>query len=458
MNEKLTKKETISYGLAGMGQNMVYVLSSSFLMIFYTDVFGINAVIVGTLFLVARVWDAVNDFIMGVIVDNTRTKWGKLRPYLFIAPIPIAILTILTFTAPDFTYSLKIVYIFVTYILWGMVYTIGDVPYWGLSASMTSDTNERTRLITFTRFMTMVGTGASIIGIPLLVDQLGNGSFKQGYLLTAIIISLIGCGLFSLAYFNTKERVIPQKEKVTLRENFNLLKKNTPLLIILFSSVLGFSRFMSQAAGTFVTKYNLHDEKLYSLLGGVLIASVLVAISITPMLLHYFTKRNLYILTSIFGAIMYFLMYLVGYDSLIIVLTFVFLSSLSMGFFNVLQTSMIADSVDYLEWKTGKRSEGLCYASQTFFFKLSGGLTNFTMGIVLVYTGFVENSDNQFPQVYDGIFSLVSLIPGIGCLLSIIPMIFYKFTDKDQKSWVEEIKCRKDKMKEKGNNIEESMV
>lgn len=458
MNEKLTKKETVSYGLAGMGQNMVYVLSSSFLMIFYTDVFGINPGIVGTLFLVARVWDAVNDFIMGVIVDNTRTKWGKLRPYLFVAPIPIAVLTILTFTAPDFTYSLKIVYIFVTYILWGMVYTIGDVPYWGLSASMSSDTNERTRLITFTRFMTMVGAGAGVVGIPLLVEKLGNGSDKQGYLLTAIIISVIGCSLFSLAYFNTKERVIPQKEKVTLRENFNLLKKNIPLLLILFSSVLGFSRFMSQAAGTYVTKYNLHNPELFSILGGVLIASVLVAISITPMLLRYFTKRNLYILTSIFGAIMYFLMYLVGYDSLIIVLTFVFLSSLSMGFFNVLQTSMIADSVDYLEWKTGKRAEGLCYASQTFFFKLSGALTNFTMGMVLLYTGFIKNSDYQFPQVYEGIFSLVSLIPGIGCLLSIIPMIFYKFTDKDQKSWVEEIKCRKDKMKEKGNNIEESMV
>ncbi|QVK18535.1 MFS transporter [Mycoplasmatota bacterium] len=458
MNEKIKIKEIASYGLAGMGQNMVYILSSSFLMIFYTDVFGINARTVGTLFLVARVWDAINDFIMGSVVDNTRTRWGKLRPYLLIAPIPIAVLTILTFLLINYTYSLKIVYIFVTYILWGMVYTIGDVPYWGLSASMSSDTSERTRLITFTRFMTMVGSGASIVGIPLLVENLGNGSEKQGYLLTAIIVSIIGCSLFSLAYFNTKERVIPQKEKVTLIENMKLFLKNTPLLIILFSSILGFSRFMSQSAGTYVTKYNLHDSELYSLLGGVLITSVLFAIIITPLLLKFFTKRNLYILTSIFGAIMYFLMYLTGYDSLIDVLTFVFFSSLSMGFFNVLQTSMIADSVDYLEWKTGKRAEGLCYASQTFFFKLSGGLTNFTMGMVLYYTGFVKDSPNQLPQVYHGIFSLVSLIPGIGCILSIIPMFFYKYTDKDQRYWVEEIKHRKDKMKEKGNQIEESMV
>jgi|SRR5690554_135630 len=163
MNNEMTKKEIASYGVAGLGQNIVYLFSSTFLAIYYTDVFKISPVIVGVLVLTARVWDACNDFIMGVIVDNTRTKWGKLRPYLLIAPIPIAILTVLTFTAPDLTSSLKIVYIFVTYILWGMAYTLGDVPYWGLQAAMSHDSKERTKLITFTRLMTMIGTAIVLL-------------------------------------------------------------------------------------------------------------------------------------------------------------------------------------------------------------------------------------------------------------------------------------------------------
>lgn len=456
MNQKIKFREMFSYGTAGLGQNMVYVLSSSFLMIFYTDVFEISPWIVGTVFLVAKLWDAVNDFIMGTIVDNTRTKWGKLRPYLLFSPIPIAILTILTFWAPNLTDALKIVYIFVTYVLWGMAYTAGDVAYWGLSASMSNDTKERTKLIAFTRFMTMIGSGVAIITIPIIVKELGNGSAKQGYLLTAIIISIIGCCLFSLSFFGTKERVKPQKEKTTFKENMKLLFKNTPLLIILLSSVLGFSRFMSQAAGTYVTKYNLDDETLFSLLGAVLIGSVLVAIAITPFLLKFFSKKSLYIITSLIGGVFYFIMYLVGYDSLLVILVFVFLSSLSMGFFNVLQTAMIADSVDYLELKSGKRAEGLCYSGQTFFFKLSGALSTFVMAMVLELTGFIENAPNQNPEVYNGIFSLVSLVPGIGCLLSIIPMFFYNFTEDKQKQCIEKINLRK--QSERDGYIEEDMV
>ncbi len=443
MNKRIALKEYAAYGISGMGQNMVYILSSMFLMIYYTDVFMIPLQVVGILFLVARLWDACNDFIMGVIVDNTRTKWGKLRPFLMIAPIPIAILTILTFTAPNLTYSLKIVYVFVTYILWGMFYTVGDVPYWGMSASMTNDTKERTILITVTRFLTMVGAGTAMIVIPKLVNTLGNGSDRQGYFLTAIIIAVVGCGLFYFAFFGTRERFEAQKEKTTLTGNYHLLKQNIPLLIILLSSVLGFSRFMAQSAGTYVAKYNLGDGELLSKISAVLFLAILFSIILTPFLLKVFSKKNLYIISSIIGAILYIIMFLVGYQNFNQVLIFVFFTSLSIGFFNVLQTAMIADSVDYLEWKTGKRAEGLCYASQTFFFKLSGALTNFTVSQVLFYTGFIANSPNQHPQVYTGIFSLVSLIPGIGCLLSIIPMFFYKFTEDKQKQCVEEIKLRK---------------
>ncbi len=445
MENKIPNKEKVFYGMAGLGQNMVYTLQSFFLFYYFNVVYGIDEVTVGSIFLIARVWDAVNDFIMGVIVDNTKTRWGKLRPYLLFTPLPIAVCTVLLFLGPDLIYNLKVIYVAVAYILWGMIYTICDVPYWGLSSAMSNDTDERTKLISFTKIMTMVGSGLAIAVIPILLKSFGGGTDTdpRSYLIVSIIVATIGCGLLSLAFFGTKERVKVSNDKKNAFGNILLLFKNVPLLIILFSSILGFTRFMSQSAGQYVANYILGDGIYVSILGGILILSMICAMLLTPLLTKNHTKKNVYIMTSFIGAIIYFLMYLFGYHNLTIIIFFVFVSSLSMGFFSVLQTSMIADSVDYLEWKTGKRAEGICFSGQTFFYKLDAALIAYAMGWILKFSHF-DPDVAMTVSMKNGVYSLVSLVPGIGCLLSIFPMFFYKFTEDKQSACIKEIRERRD--------------
>ena len=168
----------MSFGLAGLGQNMIYNFSATYIMIFYTDMMKLLPAAVGTLMLIARIWDAINDPIMGSIVDRTRTKWGKLRPYLFIVPIPMAIITILTFYVPDLPMSMRLIYAYATYIAWDMIFTVSDVPYWGLSAAMSQDPKERLSILSYARILCNLGMAISIIVPPLIIsafngDKLG---------------------------------------------------------------------------------------------------------------------------------------------------------------------------------------------------------------------------------------------------------------------------------------------
>lgn len=443
MSYKVSRTEKVSYAVAGLGQNILYALFSTQLFFFYTEIAKIKPVTVGLIMAVAKIWDAFNDFIMGYIVDNTRTKWGKMRPYLLFTPLPIAVLTILLFTAPEFDYGLKIAYIITTYILWDMAYTACDIPYWGLSAALTDDVQEKNDIISFTRVMTMVGSAIGIIGVPLLIDALGAD--KRAFFIGATVVSIVGCGLFSLSFFKTKERVTPPKEKIDFIKNFKLLL-NKPFLLIMIASFVGFGHNMAEIVGAHFATYNLGDYGYFSILGGLLMGAVIIAISITPLLHRVFQKRTIFVGANLFGVMMYIVMFLVGYEKLWLTCLFLFLSSLSLGFFTVLQTSIIADSVDYVEYKTGQRAEGVSFAGQTFITKLSSALSTFVAGMVLDAFGFVEGANVQTPQALKGIWLLVTIVPAIAFFLATIPMLFYDITKEKQQMYVEEVKLRKEGM------------
>ncbi len=225
-------RDYVSYGFAGFGQNMVYGMMNTYLMIFYTDVFIIPSTTVGTMFLIAKLWDAINDPIMGTFVDRTRTKYGKMRPYLLYMPVPIAVITILLFIAPGFSLSGKIIYMYITYILWGMIYTVCDVPYWSLSSVMTPHVGERTNLVSFTRFMTGVGIAIPtvVVSFLMLLKDQGiatglTGSNSKIYGFTAILMAVIGCALLSLGFFGTKERVQQNEKAPSFTESLSYLFK-----------------------------------------------------------------------------------------------------------------------------------------------------------------------------------------------------------------------------------------
>ena len=309
----LSNKEIYSFAFAGLGQNLIFNFSATFIMIFYTDVLGLAALSVGTLMLVARVWDAVNDPIMGIIVDKTNTRWGKLRPYLLAIALPMAVFTILTFLNVNLSTNSKLLYAYVTYIAWGMVYTVSDIPYWGLSSAMSDDPKDRLKILSVARIMSNVGIAISTVVPPIILGLLQD--HPQRYAIVATGISIIGASLFLLAFINTKERVTRPNSVSHIRD-FALLKENKPLLQLQSSRMLGAFRMVLGAAGTFFAKYNLNNEALFSLLGATLILSMIFAIMITPMLRRYFSKKALYQGGLLIQALAHIALFIVGYSSL----------------------------------------------------------------------------------------------------------------------------------------------
>lgn len=443
MAHKITTREKVFYGIGGLGENMIFALSSTFLLPFFTDVLGIGAGVAGTIFLIARIWDAINDPIMGTLVDKTKTRWGKMRPYLLFAALPVCILTILSFCVPDIGRTQKTVYAVIVYILWGMAFTICDIPYNGLSSTLSSSTTERTKLLSFSKILVAIGTGIPVLLVPLMVPLFGGGDGAKGYLITTILISVVGMGLFLFAFFGTKERVHTTGEKITVGKIFKTTVKNKPLLLLVSSGILASLRYLPQSAGMYFATYNLGNQAFFTILGAVIIGSTIFSIMLTPLLLKKLSKRDLYVYSSIFGAVVAFIMYFVGYQSIPVICILLFLECLPIGIFNILLPAMIADSVDYGEWKTGQRTEGVCFAGSSFIFKVTSGLTAFITGIVLSAVGFVEGQPTQTDEVLHGIFLLVTILPAIGGLLCCIPMMFYKFTEDVQRQAVAEIEKRK---------------
>ena len=218
----LTTKERISFTVAAFGRSGIYTLMSMFVLRFFTDAVGISSIAAGYIILAGRVFDAANDPLMGFIVDRTRSNWGKMRPYLLYSPIPIAITTILLFTAPDFqSMTAKVAYAAVTYILWGIAFTIQDVPFWGLSAVITPDENERTSFISTARLGSTAGGILPTLILPIFIADNAFGLTK-GFFIGAVIFAVLGAALSSLAFFNTTERVEPvQKENCCECRNGN---------------------------------------------------------------------------------------------------------------------------------------------------------------------------------------------------------------------------------------------
>lgn len=431
---RLSNKEKFSYVFAGFGQNMVITFVMTFMLIYLYEGVGFSTAGIAALTVILtieKIWDAVNDLIMGVIVDHTRTRWGKLRPYILFTAAPIALLTILMFSMPDFTEAFKLAYFGIIYVLWDLVYTMCDVPYWGLAGVLSSDTNERTGLISLARTFGTAALGITTLLGPQLAHWLSfsEKTTASGWTRAAAVIAVAGMGMFTLAFFNTKEKVEYSPEKITLKQTFRAIAKNRPLFLILSGCTLGFGRNIIQVGGAVVAFIVFGDEGKFTLLGAAIILAIIISTSITPLVLKRMSKKTLMIGSSILSSIFYTAMYFIGYSNIISVLIMVFFTGFFTGFFIVSQTAMIADSVDYMEYKTGERNEGICFSGLTFVSKLMGALATTAFGIVISAVGYSKGTIIT-PFIKNGVYFAITIIPAISCLLGTIPFFFYTLTEK----------------------------
>lgn len=438
MTHRLTWFEKLSFSLAGMGQNIIYNFMVSLVMFYYTDVALISAGTVGLILLVSRIWDAINDPIMGLIADRTHTKIGKLRPYLLAVPIPIAFLTVLAFAVPEWSVTEKALYALVTFNLWSMTYTVSDIPFWGLSVAITDNPKERLNLVTMVRIFCNIGMAIGILIPPILIGVLGGSTTvvegitradnANAYLWTAIIVGVVGSTLFLMAGLFNKERVIAPKGQ---SPKFSILLKNRPLLILQLSRVLGAFRMVIATVGLYFANKNLNDPTQYTILGGILIASMILSMFFAPALIKRFGKKWTYIYAQILGFIAHLMMFVLGYANLGLLFGLLFLAGVSLGISDVVTYSLTGDTVDYLEHRTGQRAEGLVFSLNTFSTKLQSALGLAFIGLVLAVVGYQGDAAVQTPAALNGIFALLSLFPAIACVLSILPMLLFDFTEHE---------------------------
>ncbi len=454
MNEKkyLKTSETLSFSFSAFGRSMIYTLMSTFLLIFYTDAMNLRPVHAGAIIVAARIFDAANDPIMGIIADKTKTKFGKLRPYLLFSPFLIMIATAALFYVPDFGYGGRLAYSAVTYILWGICFTIQDVPFWGLSAVVSPLENERNRFISTARIFSTIGGIVPTLLVPVLRNGLGN---TKGYFISGLIFAVFGSMISLLAFFGTKERVVEEKEKVSAGEIVSAYIKNKPLLLLIAASVLGSAMLMAQTSGSYLATYLIKDSGIIpkgtvqTAMTVAIGAGMMVAMVLMPVLRKKMSLKAIYISSALFGALVHVIMYFAGYANFYVFLAILAVAGLPLGIFNVITYAMVADSVDYLEWKTGRRSEGVCFASQTFISKLTAGISTLITSFVLEAVHFVQPINDvpvldQPEQVFNGMFFMVTILPAISLALCAIPMFFNDFTGKKKDAIIRELNERRE--------------
>lgn len=462
--EKYTpKKEWLAYCVGALGQGMVYAIMSSYISDFYMNVLKLTPLFVLLLMLFARIWDAINDPIMGYIMDRAHPKRGKMRPYLLYTPIPIAILTVLLFYAPNLSGVSLMVYASVTYVLWGMIYTSSDVPFWSLPNAMTPNPAERGDIISKGRTANGVGSAVPmaffmVLGFILPKFNLsGTELEKTKYMVIALFCAIVGNILFSSVYFKTKERVHipdPPKRKKGEKTALGQIFSCKPLMLTALMGVLSSARYMYQAGAVHVARYSFYigkdltglslAEKEAALQSNVSLVSTVFQVAsalgmfgamlLMPLLFRKFNYKQIIIFTSLLGAVASVIVWFLGYERFWLCVPFFVISCIPLGAINVCSFAMIGDCLDYMEWKTGARLTGLGSAIQSFVTKFGNAIS--TSFIIVMYmivnlnvadinASVTANPLEMTEAVRTGMFSLISIIPAVSLLLCTVPLFFY---------------------------------
>lgn len=431
----------VGYGVGDFASNIYFQASLLYLLYFYTDVFGISASVAASIFLVARIVDAFADPIMGFISDRTRTRWGKFRPWLIIGSVPMAIIGVLTFSAPDLSVSGKVIYAYVTYILFGIAYTVVNIPYSSLTAALTQDPHERTILSTFRMVFAMLG--AVLIAVVLLpfVKALGGGA--MGFTLAMSFFGALAVVLFTISFATTRENVEAPGHAPSLADAVNVLKGNWPLILILVTFWAGMMGYTIRASAVvYYFKYNVGREDLVPYYMLSLTLANLIGIMATPLISGRLGKRKAYILMALLGAVPSTALYFIPYDAVWTIFGLSIASSFCFGAPAVLGWAMMPDTIEYAEWKTGIRAEGVIYATSSFFQKLAMALGGAFSGLLLAWTGYVANAE-QTAGTMEGIAFMMAGAPVIVMAIGIVAIWYYPLDEKTHGDIVEELEARR---------------
>ena len=425
---KLTAKQKAAFGIGAVGKDMVYALSASYVMYFYQDVLRLSATFVGLILMIARVFDALNDPFMGVIVAKTRTRWGRFRPWILTGTVLNALVLYALFAAPDLSQAGMMVYFSIVYILWGVTYTMMDIPYWSMIPAVTSTPADRENLSVVGR--TCAGVGAALIAMftMLLVGALGGDSEWAGFKYVALIVSVVFVVTEIVCCAKMKESNQTEMKTATVKEMFRALFSNDQAIVVVLSIVLiNSALYLTSNFVIYFFKYDFggagwkESYTLFSTIGGA--AQILGMMLLYPLLRKKLSNTGVFTLSLVLALGGYGLLLalcLAGLSGNLIALcvpgVVVFACN---GMLSVLTTLFLSNSVDYGQLKTGRREESVIFSMQTFVVKAASGVAVFLTGIGLDLIGLVGDTEETGAVAAQSAGTLL----GLRLMMTVLPML-----------------------------------
>lgn len=450
----LTIKEKASYGLGAVGKDMAYMLSASYVLYYFQDVMGVDAMAMGVLLLVSRIFDALNDPIMGVIAAKTKTKWGKFRPWLLIGTLTDAVVLYFLFSAPPSLDGQGLfVYACIFYLLWCVTYTMMDIPFWSMIPALTKGGKEREELSTIAR--TCAGIGGAIITVStmLLVPKLGNGDERIGFSRFALIVAIIFVILILITCINVKEKSTVDVETSSVKDMFTALIKNDQAMTVVVVIVLiNTALYITSNLLIYFFKYDVgganwnENYTIFTAFGGAI--QILSMMVLYPFLRKFISSIKVFYLSfamAIGGFTLLLIIMFTGYSSFYVLFIPAFFIFAAFGMLAVLTTVFLANTVDYGEIKNNQRDESVIFSMQTFVVQLASGLAVFLASIVLTVFNISDEIQVAGLSKYSatGLRTTMSIIPIVGLFIAVF--IFYKkyiLTDKKMSEITKELEVR----------------
>lgn len=471
--EKISLKEKIGYGFGDAASSMFWKIFGMYSLFFYTDVLGITAAAAGTMFLVARLWDSFFDVFVGIISDRTKSRYGKYRPYLLWFAIPFAVMGAITFFAPDFGQTGKLIYAYVTYSLMMIVYSMINVPYASLLGAISSDPTKRNSLSSYRMSFAFIGSFVTFMLLQPMIDFFSKTFGKEtamqavqaaetsvstspvGWVMGVGAIGIICVVLFLLCFSWTKERVtqIESEENVSVKKDLKELFHNAPWWILVAT---GLAALLFNAVRDSVAIYYFRDyvqvnyrmggtgwdmTTIYFLVGQ---AANLIGVMAAPAISRKYGKQRTYMIAILIAGILSTGFYFIP-NNITWILVFQFVISIFAGYVLPLLWSMFADIVDHQELLTGRRATGLIFSSSSMSQKLGWAFGSAMSGWILAIFHYMPEATQQSAETIFGEQIMISLIPAACCVLAFVGMMFYPLSDKKVRENSEKLALKRSK-------------
>jgi glucuronide carrier protein len=438
----LRLREYLGYGAGDAANNLAFAMTSMFLLIYYTDVVGLAATTVGTLFLVVRIWDGLADLLAGRIVDRTSTRWGRFRPFLLFAAIPLLALNVAVFSVPDMGYTATLVYAYVSYAIFGLAYSLVNIPYGSLATAMTQDSTERSRLATYRVF----GSNLAILLLAVVVSPQieGSSDLQRSLTLTTLGLLVVGSALYLFCFLTSRERVPTDTGTATLRQTIATVRHNKALMVLCGASVVFLVGWFSvQTVTVYYARDVLGNASLYAVIVVVQTAGIFAAALLVPKLVEAVGKKNTYAILGAVGILGAIGVAFAPASAPAVAVALYSVLGIGLGGVNTVSFALQPDTIEYGEWASGRRAEGASYSVFSFTRKVGQALGAAAASYAIGLGGYIAEAGVQPDSAVDAIRAAAGIVPAVFILGAIAVMRAYPLTEARFQEIVREVAQRR---------------